>query len=119
MKETLLSKYGSSIEKYSNDDGIMSEVFYKRSLQAIHMEAVGDAKKKQRNNPLIGRPPPAVSASESSLPRSYQTTLSRLRSTYCSDLKTYKLKICATNNDLWPSCCTFLAFNHLLPEFYS
>jgi hypothetical protein len=96
MKETLSSKYGPSVEKYLQD-GFMSEVSYKRTLQAIHTEAVNDAKSKQSHNPLIQRPPPAVSASENSLPRIFQTTLSRLRSTYCSDLKSYELKIRATN----------------------
>jgi hypothetical protein len=84
----------------------MSKVSYKRSLQAIHTEAVSIVKSKYSHNPLIQRPLPAVSASESSLPRIFQTTLLRLRSTYCSDLKSYKLKIRARNDDLCPSCPT-------------
>jgi REP element-mobilizing transposase RayT len=68
LKETLSSKYGPSVEKYLQN-GVMSEVFYYKTLQAIHTEAVSDAKKKQRHNPLIQCHPPAVSASEGSLPR--------------------------------------------------
>jgi hypothetical protein len=77
MKETLSSKYGASIEQYLHN-GVMSEVSYKRAIQDIHSKAVSAAKAKQGLNPLLQPHPPAVSASESSLPRVYQTTLSRL-----------------------------------------
>jgi hypothetical protein len=92
MKETLSSKYGASIEQYLHN-GVMSEVSYKRSIQSIHTEAVSSARSRQGQNPLIKRRPPAVSESEDSLPRPFQTTLSQLRSTYCSRLKSYQLKI--------------------------
>jgi hypothetical protein len=102
MKETLSSKYGPSIEQYLHDQ-VMFEVSYK-SLQSIHTEAVSNAKSKQRSNPLIQHRPLAVTASETSLLRPFQTTLSQLLSTYCSSLKTYQLKICAINNDICSSC---------------
>ena len=105
MKETLSSKYGESIEQFLQN-GIMSEVTYKRAIKTIHTQAVSAAKAKQKVNPLLERHPPAVSASESSLPRPFQTTMSQLRSTYCSDLKSYQLKIRKIIDDQCPSCLT-------------
>ena len=105
MKETLSSKYGESIEQFLQN-GIMSEVTYKRAIKTIHTQAVSAAKAKQKVNPLLERHPPAVSASENSLPRPFQTTMSQLRSTYCSDLKSYQLKIRKITDDQCPSCLT-------------
>jgi hypothetical protein len=66
MKETLSSKYLSSVDHFLSD-GIMSEVSYKRTLKTIHSDTVSHVKSIQGINPLLGCRPPPVSASEQRL----------------------------------------------------
>jgi hypothetical protein len=104
LKETLSSRYMKVVEPYLNQNGIMAEVSYKRAIESIHTSAVRNAIKKQKINPLIGRIPPPVNVSEERLSRTFRTTLSQLRSTYCSALKSYQAKIRNTNDDTCPEC---------------
>jgi hypothetical protein len=104
MKETLSSKYYDSIQHFLNDDGVMSEVTYKRTLKTIHSDTVKQTISLQGINPLIGRRPPVVSTTEQKLPRPFRVIIHQLRSTQCSLLKCYQLKINTINNDLCPQC---------------
>jgi hypothetical protein len=103
MKETLSSRYLSTVEHFLSN-GVMSQVLYKRTLNIIHSDAVKLAKSQQSVNPLLGRIPPPVSASEQRLTRPFRTVLRRLRSTHCSLLMSYKFKIKAATDDLCPQC---------------
>jgi hypothetical protein len=103
MKETVSSKYLSSVDHFLSN-GIMSEVSYKQTLKTIHSDAISQAKSQQGINPLLGCRPPPVSASEQRLTHPFRTILRQLRSTHCSLLKSYQLKIAAVNSDLCPEC---------------
>ena len=104
MKETLSSKYLHTVQPYLNDNGVMSEVSYKRALQSIHSNAVSRALREQSNNVLLQRRPPAVSATKQLLPRAHRVVMRRLRSSYCSLLRDYQLRIKAVNDDICPLC---------------
>jgi hypothetical protein len=82
----------------------MSQVSYKRAIKTIHSDTVNLAKSQQAINPLIGRKPPAVSITERKLTRPFRTIMRQLRSTQCSLLRSYLLKIKAVNDDVCPEC---------------
>jgi hypothetical protein len=103
MKETLSSKYLEAVQHFLHN-GVMSQVSYKRTIQIIHSDTVNLAKNQQEINPLIGCKPPAVSITERKLTRPFRTVMRLLRSTQCSLLKSYQLKIKAVNDDVCPEC---------------
>jgi hypothetical protein len=105
MKRTLQQAFGGDIEKHLTN-GNISQFDYKKAVKAIHTEAVTDYLASAGPNRLLGVRPPKISASESTLPRIYQTTLSRLRSDFCKDLNSYQLFIKKVNVDTCPDCGT-------------
>jgi hypothetical protein len=113
MKETLQSRYMHAVEPYLYDKVIM-EASYKRILSDIHMATVSAAISRPGPNRVLGCRPPAVSSSEKRLPRSWGTTLSHLRSDFCSKTKFYQFFIKKVNDDLCPECQTEAqSVNHL------
>jgi hypothetical protein len=104
LKETLFSRYGHELTPYLNDDGIIAEVSYNRTREAIHTKAVERAIRAQGPNRLLGHRPPIVADSERSLPRAFQTTLNQLRSDFCSALKSYQFFINRAIDDICPEC---------------
>jgi hypothetical protein len=102
MKKTLAFKYMHELEPYLNENGVIPEISNKKIIDSIHTEAVQKAIAEQGPNPLLGRIPPPVSVSERSLPCEVRITLSQLRSTHCSALKSYQKKIKIMNDDTCP-----------------
>jgi hypothetical protein len=65
---TLQSKFGHVVEPYLNEDGVLSPVLYKRTLNTIHTQVV-DKNKKSLVSKLLGSVPPEISELEKTLPR--------------------------------------------------
>jgi hypothetical protein len=92
MKHTLTSRYLPALTPYLNDNGVISEVSYKRTLNCIHASAIETARNNQNPNKVLQCQPPKVYSSESKLPRTVRITLRRLRSAECINLETSILK---------------------------
>jgi hypothetical protein len=54
LKETLSSRYGHELVLYLNDDGVIAEVSYKCTREAIHTKAVEKVIRAQGPNRLVG-----------------------------------------------------------------
>jgi hypothetical protein len=88
---TLQSKFSDMVKPYLRD-GVLPESNYKKTLKSIHMNIVA-ANKKSLVNKILGVPPPEIHSSEASLLRRTRTMLSKLRSSYCNDLKSYQARM--------------------------
>jgi hypothetical protein len=105
MKETLSSRFGDDLAPYLQD-GVLPAILYNRTKDAIHTNAVGSYLDSAAPNIILGTRPPEIHPSEETLPRIYRTTLSQLRSDYCSDLKSYQHFIDAAIDNECPDCHT-------------
>jgi hypothetical protein len=103
MKETLSSKFQDAIAPYLQD-GVILAVLYKRTRDSIHTNAVHSYLESAIPNVILGTRPPEIHPSDQSFPRIYRTTLSQLRSDYCSSLNSYQHVIEAANNNKCPDC---------------
>ena len=82
----------------------MHECNYLKSKDSIHTAAVSAAIASAKPNRVLSTHPPVIHPSERDLPRIYQTTLSQLRSDWCSGLKSYQHFINMADNDVCPIC---------------
>jgi hypothetical protein len=105
LKETLSSRFGDKVAPYLQD-GVLLDINYKKTKDALHAFAVTNYFQSADPNALLGVEPPPVNPSESSLPRAYQTMLCQLRSKRCASLKLYLHFIKKADNDLCPACFT-------------
>jgi hypothetical protein len=105
VKETLQSKYMRTVQPYLSD-GVIKEIMYKKTLNAIHTSAVSAVISKQTPNKVLQCHPPAISASESKLSQALLCTLCQLCDNRCDRLKTYLFWIKKANDDLCPECQT-------------
>ena len=103
MKHTLQSLLLHRVQPYLVD-GTLPPNTYRDTIQSLHSEAVDRAVASTPNNGVLGAPPPPVAVEELSLPRRYRTTLSQLRSGYCSALSSYLGRVGRAQTDLCPSC---------------
>jgi hypothetical protein len=103
LKETLSSRFHADLVPYLQD-GILPSIIYNRTKDAIHTAAVRDYLASAPPNKVLGTRPPDIHPSEESLPRICRTTLSQLRSDYCSSLNSYQFFINAINDDECPEC---------------
>jgi hypothetical protein len=103
MKETLSSKFSNVVAPFLQD-GIASDLTYKRTKDAIHTTALHDSISKLKPNPVLGVKAPEVDASELSLPHAHQTNLNQLRSGKCANLRSYLHFIKSVDDDLCPNC---------------
>ena len=100
---TLQSRYMHSVQQYliSNQtppDG------YRGIIRAIHSSTVQSYLSSAPPNKVLDVAPPEISAEEGQLPRHHRTTLSQLRSGYCSHLMDYRHRIGLSDTDLCPEC---------------
>ena len=87
-KQTLQSRFAGDLEQYLVD-GTTPDEEYKSIVTDIHRAAAGRFIGTQRPNRLLHSPPPEINPEELSLPRHHRTTLSQLRSGFCSRLLDY------------------------------
>jgi hypothetical protein len=78
-KSTLQHRFTRDIEQFTNDNGVISSFYYKKSVKKIHTNAVASALKKREPDCVLGIPAPEVYLSEGTLPRAERTTLRQLR----------------------------------------
>ena len=105
-KPLLQTIFGPSVAEVLEEDGTTDPANYRPAIRAVHTAAVDRHLASRDHNKVLLRPAPSVSASELLLPRHYRTTLSQLRSGYCSRLLTYKQTIGSSDSDLCPECGT-------------
>ena len=77
---------------------------YKKIIAELHTTAVSSHLSNAPPNKILLSAPPEIDETESRLPRHYRTTLSQLRSGYCSRLNSYRHRIDISATDLCPEC---------------
>ena len=106
MKHTLQSKFLHLVSPHLSDDGTLPPSSYKYCLSNLHTSAVNHSILSLSNNRVLNAPAPQIDPSESSLPRPYRSTLSQLRSGFCSKLQSYLHLINVAPSPLCPHCST-------------
>jgi hypothetical protein len=104
MKPTLQHCFGHKVSQYMRDDGIISQLTYKRAVKEILTEAVSSYRASHEPNRVLGFPAPDVHPSEASLPRAHRTTLRQLRGWWCKDLRSFHKHIKKTQDENCPEC---------------
>ena len=102
-KHTLQSKFLPVVTPYLVD-GILPPQNYTATIKSLHTEATATAIASSDPNDILQSLPPPVAEEETFLPRPYRTTLSQLRSGFCSSLAPYRARIGRTPDPLCPSC---------------
>ena len=100
---TLQSAYFDQL-RHLTVDGIIPPDTIKTALKDIHTRTVTDFLSRANPNKVLGTPPPDIAASEAELPRHHRTTLSQLRSGYCSRLNSFRHRIGLSEVDSCPEC---------------
>ena len=104
MKHTLSSTHLHTVAPYLNTDGNTSPDTYTATLKFIHSDIVQDTITTLATSNVLGIIPPDICTSECTLPRVYRTTLSQLRSGYCSRLRSYLHRIGSSDDPTCPEC---------------
>ena len=104
MKHTLRSKVIDDVRPYLDADGKIVPGTYRDTLNSIHTDIVGSTIAKQRPNRVLNTAPPKISMSEKTLPRVTRSTLSQLRSGFCSKLNDFRFRIGQTDSSACPEC---------------
>ena len=74
------------------------------STKVLHTDAVASAIDQLGSSRVLNTKPPPIDKSDSSLTRLVRTTLSQLRSEFCSRFKSFQFCIEREDNDLCPEC---------------
>ena len=85
-------------------NGVTPPNDYKQIISELHSSAVSSHLSNAPPNKILLSAPPEIDETESRLPRHYRTTLSQLRSGYCSRLNDYRHRINLATTDLCPEC---------------
>ena len=107
MKHTLRSKVLDLVEPYLDANGKVAPGDFHRVKNAIHTDVVADSVSRLSTNRLLAGRPLQIDPSEQRLPRIARSTLSQLRSGFCSCLQSFQFKIGGADNDLCPECMSF------------
>ena len=102
-KQTLQSKFLNVVAPYLSN-GIILPQNCSATIKSLHTDAVTRAINLSDRNPLLNDLPPPIAEEETTLPRHCRTTLSQLRSGYCSSLAAYRERIGMSTDPLCPSC---------------
>jgi hypothetical protein len=96
---TLQSRFEHVVQPYLNDDGVLREISYKRTLKGMHTKVVSDNKRLIVSK-LLSVAPQDINPEEETLPRLKRCVLTQVRSTYCKNLQTYQnlLRVPQTNS---------------------
>ena len=107
LRHTLRLKCLADIEPYLEADGTVSRGKFPAIKKQLHTDIVGQAIDSLGPNRVLGRSPPPIDASETSLPRITRVTLSQLRSGHCVKLRDLQLRLGKTLDDICPDCSLF------------
>ena len=91
-KQTLRSRHYDDVSS-NLVNGSLPAGAYPETKRLLHTQFVNKAIESQGNNLVLGIPSPDVDQSESQLPRHHRTTLSQLRSGYCTKLRGYQHRV--------------------------
>ena len=100
---TLQSRYLPSIQQYLTSNRTPPGE-YRRIIKAIHTSTVESFLNLAPPNKVLNVPPPEIDPEEERLPRHYRTTLSQLRSGYCSRLMDYRHRVGWSTTEMCPEC---------------
>ena len=100
---TLQSRFLGDVQHYLEGGATPSDS-YGQIIKDIHRTTVNSFRSLQTPNKLLNRPAPEISEEEMGLPRHYRTTLSQLRSSYCSRLLNYRYRVGLSDSDICPEC---------------
>ena len=100
---TLQSRFLPDIEQYLTNNQTPPEQ-YKRIIKAIHTTTVESYMRAAPPNKVLNVAPPEIDDAEGGLPRNFRTTLSQLRSGYCSRLQDYRHRVGLADSDMCPEC---------------
>jgi hypothetical protein len=92
-----------------NDEGVLPEVSYKRTIKAIHTKVLSDIKRSIVSK-LLGIALPDINPKEETLPRLRRCVPTQVRFTYCKNLQTYQNLLGAALDILCPVCTPPLTF---------
>ena len=104
MKETLRSKVIEEVQPYLNANGKVDAGDFHRIQQAIHTDIVAKTVDRLGGSRVLNTHPLPVDKSEAALPHLVRSTLSQLRSGFCSRLKSFQFRIGGVPDDLCPEC---------------
>ena len=102
-KHTLQSRFLPSVQPYLNN-GTLHPDIYKPTVQSLHTAAVSAVISSRPPNRVLMEPAPPIAEEEQTLPRSYRTTMSQLRSGFSPALNSYLERVGRSPDDLCPSC---------------
>ena len=85
-------------------NGALPPASYVGTIKSLHTDAVASAIASRADSRVLGSGPPDVSLEEGLLPRRYRSTLSQLRSGFCSSLNSYRGLIETDSDPLCPHC---------------
>ena len=103
IRHTLQSRFMPTI-RHLLTDGMASADTYRANMRSLHSAAVAGAIASLGDNRLLGCHPPEIHPSELNLPRPHRTTLSQLRSGFCSTLREYRHRIGLADSATCPEC---------------
>ena len=111
-KPLLQTSFLGRVSHLLSPEGTLEPSTYSSALRSIHTSSIRQYITSSPPNRILNTQPPAISPSESSLPREYRTTLSQLRSGHCSRLNEYRHRIGLSPSDQCPECSTSLHTVH-------
>jgi hypothetical protein len=92
MKASIRSKLGQLVTPlFAN--GILLAGAYGEAKRSLCREIASLVAATEATNAVLAAPPPPIASVETSLPRSYRSALTKLRSGYCSSLAFYSARI--------------------------
>ena len=104
--ETLRSKCWGTVEPFLQN-GIVPPGALKEVLSNIHTKVVGEYVDSTGPNRVLQNRPPLVHPTERYLSRQTRTTLSRLRSGFCSSLRAFEVFVGRSDDPICPQCITY------------
>ena len=103
MKQTLATKHSNKVDRFLTN-GVLDPADYKRALQTLHTEAIGNTIAKLGDNPILNARPPPIASSEAQLTRKQLSTLAQLRSGQCHLLNDFLVLKGRGQSALCPKC---------------
>ena len=90
---TLQSRYLPEIQQYLTNNQTTPDE-YKDIIKDIHTSTKETYRRRAPPDKVLNMAPPEIDREEDQLPRHFRTTLSQLRSVYCSRLLNYRHPVC-------------------------
>ena len=100
---TLQSRYLHTIQQYLTN-GQTPPGEYESIIRSIHTSSVQSYLNLAPPNKVLDVAPPEIDPGEEQLPRHFRTTLSQLRSGYCSRLMDYRDRVGWSTSNMCPEC---------------